>query len=263
MLPPIFRVPPSIFLFFVVGDTGPTGATGATGDPGAPGAPGATGATGTFSATGTLFYASNGTGTSGASIPIHLNDKVAFATDTPSTVKMSVATGVAGAVITINSTAAGGGAPAPTGVTGAAPASLSAAQYAMRAIGEQTYADTNLLPYQTLIYQPTDGSIQMDDRTVTIRDSGNYLINLSVTSIATSNIPNIHALIDDFGNAGGTARHRDIDVINVLASGMTSTSIILPIAGPGRVSFQVQGASANFKSPTAQPQGQLSIVKIS
>jgi hypothetical protein len=151
---------------------------------------------------------------------------------------------------------------APTGTTGAAPPKLSAAQYAMR-MGADTYNDGGILPYQTLITQPDDGSIQMLDRTLAIRDSGNYQINISLTSNGTTNIPNIHALIDDYSGPNTTLKRRDIDIINVLDKGMTSTALIIAIAGPGRVQFQVQGSGAQIKFPGNQPQGQLSIIKIS
>jgi hypothetical protein len=159
-------------------------------------------------------------------------------------------------------TGAAGSIAAPTGVTGAAPPALSAAQYAMRT-GADTYNDGNYLPYQTLITQPGDGSIQMMDRTLAIRDSGNYQINISLTSNGTTNIPNIHAIIDDYSGKNKAALTRDIDIINVLNNGMTSTSLIIPISGPGNVRFQVQGANAQVKVPANQPQGQLSIIKIS
>jgi hypothetical protein len=63
---------------------------------------GATGPTGAFSTTGTLFYASYGTGATGSTVPVRLSDMVSFATNTPNTVKISVATGATGVVITID-----------------------------------------------------------------------------------------------------------------------------------------------------------------
>jgi hypothetical protein len=95
----------------VAGATGLTGATGAsiTGATGVTGAIGITGATGTFATGATLFYTNYGTGASGVSVPIRLNDTILFATNTPDTVKLSVATGVTGAVITIGATGSSGG----------------------------------------------------------------------------------------------------------------------------------------------------------
>jgi hypothetical protein len=58
-----------------------------------------------------LFYTNYGTGASGVNVPIRMGDTVYYATDTPNTVNMTVATGATGAVVTINVTG-------PTGAGG-------------------------------------------------------------------------------------------------------------------------------------------------
>jgi hypothetical protein len=132
---------------------------------------------------------------------------------------------------------------------------IPAAQYSMRT-SSATYGDGNLLPYQNLIYQPPDGSIQMMDRTLKIDKDGNYLFNMTLATNGTSNIPNIHLIVND---ANG---RRDIDLVNVMPQGMTSGSVVIPIKGPATAFYQVQGANASVTVPGNQPQGQLTIVKI-
>jgi hypothetical protein len=58
----------------------------------------------------TLFFVANGTGASGSSVPIKMGDTVYYATGTPDTVKMTVASGPSGgSIVTINATGASGG----------------------------------------------------------------------------------------------------------------------------------------------------------
>jgi hypothetical protein len=97
----------------------------------------------------------------------------------------------------------------------------------------------------------------MDDRTLVVRDSGNYLYSFSLDSNGTTNIPNLHILVDD---ATGS---RDYNFINVMPNGMTSGSMLIPITGPGRIRLQVQGAGAVIKVPSNQPMGELSVIRIS
>jgi hypothetical protein len=177
---------------------------------------------------------------------------------------MSVATGVtgvSGAVITIDTTGGGIGSAGTTGATGA-PAKLISAQYFIRAGNGGDYGDGTLLPYFGVHQEPPpdpNGTkpIWMDDRTMVLRDSGNYLVNFSVASNGTKGIPNIHMIVTD---ANG---RKDYDFMNVMPQGMTSGAMLLPISGPGRVQFQIQGSGASVTIPPNPPMGELSIVKIS
>ncbi len=202
---------------------------------------------------GYSFSVNPGYQASGNGQVVHNNEAVYIATRTPDRLKVTIEkSDPTGAAVWID---------AVTESTGV-PVALQAAQYAMRTSGGK-YSENTILPYQTLIQQPDDGSIQMDDRTLVIENSGNYLINMSVTSIDTTGVPNIHAVVDDNGGSNGTARHRDIDMINVLSTGMCSSSLLVPIQGPGRLYLQVQGTNTpSFTTPGNAPQGQLSITKI-
>jgi hypothetical protein len=93
-----------------------------------------------------------------------------------------------------------------------------------------------------------------------LTQTGNYLFNMSVATNGTSAIPNIHMIIED---ANGK---RDIDLVNVMPTGMKSASMVVPLTTtnttPARVAFQIQGYGAEIKIPGNQPQGQLSVVKV-
>jgi hypothetical protein len=167
---------------------------------------------------------------------------------------MSVVTGASGAFVTVDAT---------QGVKGAtgAPAQLVSAQYYMTAGSGGDYGDKSYIPYFGVHQEPPNDStgtksIRMDDRTLVLRDSGNYLINFSLASNGTNGIPNIHILVDD---ATGS---KDYNFINVMPQGMTSGAMVVPISGPGRIRFQVQGSGATVKVPSNAPMGELSVVKI-
>lgn len=237
---------------FITSITGPTGATGV----GIAGPTGATGSTGATGADGSNYKFSVNPGylAGGDGQYVSNNEAIYFSTRTPEKLKVTIEKAdPSGVAVWLDAVSAGS--------TGA-PIALPAAQYAMRTGGDK-YGENVLLPYQTLIQQPDDGSIQMDDRTVVVKNSGNYQVNFSVTSNGTTGVPNIHIIVDDSGGTNGAARHRDIDVINVLNQGMTSSSLIFPLTGPGRIALQVQGRETpSFSTPPNPPQGQLSIIKI-
>jgi hypothetical protein len=254
------------------GASGPTGATGPigpAGPSGPTGSSGAAGATGTFAAGAALFNVSYGIGATGVNVPVKMNDTVYFATDTPKNVKLNVANGATGTVVTIGVTGVGVGSTGAAGVTGP-PAKLTAAQYTIRNSGLVTIDDGQNLVYHTTIQEPADGSIKIartsdktTDGAITLTQSGNYLLNFSFTSKGTSGIPNISAVIDD----AGSPSHREIDILNVLSNGMTSSSLILPITGPGKIQLQLRGKQSGslnqFNIAENPPQGSLSITKIS
>jgi hypothetical protein len=173
---------------------------------------------------------------------------------------MSVGTGATGAVINIDASGVTG-----SGITGP-PAKLLSAQYFIRAGNGGDYGDRSVLPYFGVHQEPPDDPvptstnpkpIKMDDRVLVLRDSGNYLVNFSVASNGTKGVPNIHILVDD---ASGS---KDYDFLNVMPQGMTSGAMLLPINGPGRVRFMVQGSGASVTIPPNAPMGELSVVKIS
>ena len=209
----------------------------------------ATGATGPTGADGSKFKFSVNPGylAAGNAQAVDNGQAIYFATRTPDKLKVTIEkSDPTGAAVWLDSIV-----PSPTG----APVVLPAATYAMRT-GAETIKDTNILPYQTLIKQPSDGSIQMDDRTLVLTNSGNYLISFSLSCIGTNGVPNIHVILDD------AAGHTDVDAVNVLQNSMVSATVALPVQGPGRLQIQLQGSGAEAKTPGNQPQGLLSVVKI-
>ncbi len=227
-----------------------TGATGPAGPAGPPGTGG--GGTG---ASGLYFNVNPGFNASGNGNVVNNAQSLFFATRTPNQIKVEVGQVSPGnMVVYIDSLGSGSGA---TGATGA-PAPLTAAQFNMKSSGQgSTINDKQNIPYTNAVYQPDQKITVSSDGTVNLKESGNYMFNFSVATNGTSAVPNIHVIVND---ANGT---RDIDFINVMPNGQTNGSLILPISGPGKVAFQVQGQGAQIKIPGAQPQGELSVVKIS
>ncbi len=191
----------------------------------------------------------NGSG-NGASV---FNGKsLYFATRTPKQIKVEVGQAATGSMVVYIDAAP---------PTAGEPVALSAAQYGMNNKDTAPYAKGAALPYFTMINQPADGSIQMADRSLSIKNSGNYLINYSVTTNGTKGVPNLQAVVED---ANGT---RTIELINVMPQGMTSGSLVLPITTDGKtnakVTIKVSGQDgSSITIPTNPPNGQLSITKI-
>jgi hypothetical protein len=212
---------------------------------------GGTGAGTTGSGPMSMFRANPGYNAGGTGAVVRNLESIFFATRTPEKIKIQLdqVSSPTGAAVWIDDAAS----------VAEKPFTLAAAQYAIR-MNADTYKDTSYLPYNSLIQQPADGSIQVSDRTLVLTKTGNYLFNMSLATNGTSAIPNIHLIIND---ANGK---RDIDLVNVMPTGMTAASIVVPITTnsttPAKVNFQVQGFGAEIKIPGNQPQGQLSIVKV-
>lgn len=208
--------------------------------------------TGSAGATGMKFDVNPGFNAVGNGGSVYNDKSLYFATRTPKQIKVEVAkASPTDMVVYIDA------APPATGE----PVALSAAQYAMNNKDTSPYEKGAALPYFTMISQPADGSIQMMDRSLSIKNSGNYLINYSVTTNGTKGVPNLQAVIED---SKGT---RTIELINVMPQGMTSGSLIVPITTDGttnaKVTIKVSGQDGSAISiPTNPPNGQLSITKI-
>ncbi len=152
----------------IQGTQGPAGPTGATGAQGVQGVQGIQGPTGPAGASGAKYslnvnpgYQAGGTGTT-----IYSSENLFFATRTPDRIKLSIGPSTpTGAVVWIDATSPATG----------APVALSAAQYGMSNTDTAPYAKGTALPYFTLISQPADGSIQMADRSLAIKNS--YTLN--------------------------------------------------------------------------------------
>ncbi len=206
-----------------------------------------TGATGTGA--DYKFSVNPGYNAVGAAQTINDKEAVYLATRTPDRLKIS-----------IGSQAADPKNNAPTGAAiylDVPP--LISAQYYIPAGNGGEYKDKTNLPYFGVHQEPTGdskGAISMDDRTLVLRDSGNYLVNFSVATNGTTGVPNLHVIVtDDTGT-------KDYNYMNFMPQGMTSGSMLLPIKGTGRVQFQIQGDNASIKVPTNPPMGELSVVKI-
>jgi hypothetical protein len=224
------------------------------------------------------FFVAAGTGATGSSgTQIVDSNTLTFTTNTPGAIKLSVATGVSGAVINIDSTGAGTGGTGVAGATGA-PAQLIWAQYQIMANSAGTHVDApNFINFNSTIADAADGSIvrtnggsssQMSSKNIQITKSGNYLVSFTVATNGTGAIPDIAYEVTD---ANGT---RTIPFLNVMPAGGTSGTVTVPItvnnsSSPATLGLKVVNAANMPPTPSwislpgAQPQGALSIVKIS
>jgi hypothetical protein len=208
-----------------------------------------------------------------------MNDTVFFATDTPKNVKLSVATGATGTVVTIGVTGAGVGTTGSAGVTGP-PAALTWAQYRVMANGAGSHVDENqYINFNNTLANAADGSITrleagtssgVANPNIQISKSGNYLISFAIATngVGPNTVPDIEYVVND------ATGQRITQFLNIMPQGGTSGTVTVPITvndpnSPATFGLRVKTANnisapaAWISLPGAQPQGELSIVKIS
>lgn len=222
--------------------------------------------------TGTMLIANPANANvSGVQTPIDYGQYLSFNTDTPDRIAISVnpdpLMSGRSAMITINATGTGG---QSSGATGA-PAPITSAQFRLMASSNGSHVDAgNNVPFSEQTQNASDGSIYLaasPPGTITFTKSGNYLVSFTVATNGTGAIPDIATVITD---ANGT---RTSQFLNVMPQGGTSGSILVPVnvsdGGTATFALQVQNAAnmPNVQSwislPGAQPQGELSVVKLS
>lgn len=214
--------------------TGPTGAAGVTGAPGMT-VTGPTGATGVFNQTDTVFHVVSGA--AGPRVPILPGHSVSFTTNTPDAVKLSVATGPSGAVVSIDSPGAGG-----TGATGlnwqpviGTFVGFTNGSYG-GPLGTPGHPDHGIILPVTKAEPATTtpGAFTLnDDGSVTANQPGLYLVTSKIQIEPSGNAQGFALQVDGQGSAPKTYYNSTSITQNTAVSNMTS---IIPLAAGQRIS---------------------------